>query len=691
MGDETQDLLERALAAELLRQIEGGQAPALDLRRRAGETREAYRARLEAARPAVQRNAGTVEMDRLATEAMELRPADEPPRDPWLIDRVVRPAVQGATLGFGDEMTAGLASLFPGFDYGDVLAMERAKLARAREERPWLTGGAEVLGGVGTALAAAPAAATAGVGRAMGTMALVGAAEGGIYGFGSGEGGFEPRVRNALLGGTVGGVVGGLAPGVIAGAQAVARPIVGGVRSMLGIGSDSRAAAALARTLRRAGMTQDEVADAIARARAEGQDMFTAADAMGPAGQRALAGVTRAPGEGRQQAVEYLLDRQLGQADRLGGFVNEALSLGDETAARIREAAAAQRTGTAAITYPAADAAAQPVDLSQALSLIDDRLGPMDHGGIRATPVGQAFQRYRSMLEVPEARLPAGVTNMTLSDFRSVLAVKQALQDDISTALRAGRNQEAAALIPLRQSLDEALDAASPLYRRANDTYRQQSQAIDALQLGQETARTNMRADDAVARYTGLAQAPNPGLVPNGQAPVIASPQEGFRVGYGDQMLARMENVTPGTNAALPFTTPRQNALMGTMAQDPDLWRRRLDREIAMSQTRTAAAGGSMTADNMADQADVAGGVNFLANVVTGRQAAAAQQIGARLISAATGMDEQTRAILARALLSTDPQGEFARLFNVAQRQGTQQRAVEAFARHSGYQGLPNQ
>lgn len=666
----------------------GANAPRLDLRRRQGESRDDYRARIEAARPYVQPNAETQLMDQMALEAMDMRPAGSLPDEPAIINKFLRPAIQGATLGFGDEITARLASISPSITYENALAYDRAQLARASEEAPWLTTGMEIVGGLGTAALAAPAMAGAGLARQALTMGGIGAAEGAVYGFGTGEGGIENRARNALLGGAIGGGVGAVAPIAIAGAQAVARPFVGGVRSALGVGSNNRAASVIARTLSRAGMTQDQVINALNMARAEGQDVFTAADAMGNAGQRALAGVARAPGEGRQRVQEYLLNRQLGQADRLGGFVNDALGLSDETAAQVRAAAAAQRSGDASVNYPAADAAAQPVDLTQALSLIDGRLGPMDQGGIRATPIGQAFQRYRSMLEVPTSRLPPGVTNMALSDFRSVLDVKQALSDDISAALRAGRNQEASALIPLRQALDEALEQASPLYRQANDTFRRQSQVIDAVQTGQDTARANMRADDAVARYNALAQPPTTLPVPSGP---LVSPQQAFRVGYGDQMLARMENVTPTTNAALPFTTPRQQALMGQMAQDADLWRRRLDREIAMAQTRGAATGGSQTADNLADQADVAGNVGAISSILTGNVGAAAQQVGTRLVNAAAGMDEQTRAILARALLSNDPQGEFARLFQIAQRQGTQQRSVEAFARHSGYQGLPDQ
>lgn len=637
--------------------------------------------------PSVRMSDGSMTAPQGRIDAVSQQP--EPAQQPGLgfVDTHLRPFNQGLTAGLWDEGAARLLSMLPGRgSYEDELERERGQIDRAREEAPWAAYGSEIAGAMLPALAYAPAMAGQGLMRQSATMGAVGAAEGAVHGFGTGEGGFEERLGSANQNALAGAFLGGAAPWVVRGAQMAAQPVAGAVRSAVGVGSDYRAGNALARVLGRAGMTQDELARSLAAASADGQGVFSVADALGRPGQRALSGIARQPGEGSNQITNALAQRQFGQADRMGGYLNDALGLDGSTAAAIRAEQRAQRGADAAINYPAADAAAGPVDLSEALELIDSRLVPADQGGLRMTPIGQAFQRYRSMLEVPDARLPEGATDAWLSDFRSVLDVKQALSDDISAAMRAGRNQEAAALIPLRQAMDRALEGSSDLYRRANDTFRRQSQVLDAVDLGQETARTNMRSEDAVGRYQALAEPST--TLPAAPGAAIGNPQEGFRVGYGDQMLTRMDNVTPTTNSTLPFQTPRNRAMMNELAQDPDQWARRLDREATMARTNQAATGGSMTADNLADQQDVAGNVGLIASLLQGRTGEAVRMVGGKAVNALSGMDEQTRNILARALMSSDPNDALIPLLSIAERQAQQQRAVEAAIRFGGMNAL---
>ena len=605
-------------------------------------------------------------------------------RDRNALDAAIGGAMQGSGFQFGDEVIGSILGLTGG-PAARALETERvrAQLEQDRADHPVASIGAEIAGSIVPALAYSPSLAGQGLGRQTLTMAGVGAAEGALHGFGAGEDGFMSRLGNAGAMGAAGGLLGAVAPGVVTGAQAIARPVTGAVRSALGIGSETRAADYLARIMTRAGTTMDDLTTRLRQAGADGQDVYTAADAMGNAGQRALTGIARTPGIARQAVHEALMDRQMGQADRVGGYLSDALNLSSDTAAQIRAAAEAEQRGVAAVNYPAAEAAAQPVDITGALAYIDSRLGPADQAGIRATNAGQRLLRYRSMLEVPPARLPPGAHSMELSDFASIVAVKSQLADDISALLRAGRNSEASQLIPLRDALDSALEGSSPLYRQANDTYRAQSAAIGAIDEGRDAARIAMRPEDAVRRYGEQSTA-----APSGQGGALASQQEGFRIGYGDHMLTRLGDMTATSNAALPFNRPRQHALMGEMASDPDLWQRRLQRELEMYETNRAATGGSMTADNLNDGADLAGNVGMAANVATGHFGAVAQALLSRFGHAASGMDDATRQMVARALLSRDPQAEIAALLQRANVTGQQRRAVEAFLRHSGYQGL---
>ena len=75
-----------------------------------------------------------------------------------------------------------------------------------------------------------------------------------------------------------------------------------------------------------------------------------------------------------------------------------------------------------------------------------------------------------------------------------------------------------------------------------------------------------------------------------------------------------------------------------------------------MAETRARALGGSRTADNLADIADTtAFDASTIANIATGRWGTAAGQIGGALGDVFTGMTPQTRSLIVKALMSSDP------------------------------------
>ena len=150
-------------------------------------------------------------------------------------DDVLGSILQGMTFGFGDEIEAGLRSLFGDRSYDDILTEERGDMERFREESPALAMGTEIAGALPTALATGPlsiARAAIPAGRAAGrTMtrqamkrpalagrvakgAAGGAASGAAYGFGAGEDGIGERLESAALPAGFGGVLGAIMPAV---------------------------------------------------------------------------------------------------------------------------------------------------------------------------------------------------------------------------------------------------------------------------------------------------------------------------------------------------------------------------------------------------------------------------------------------------------------------------------------------
>lgn len=145
---------------------------------------------------------------------------------------VVDAVTQGASLGFGDELT-GLESAVLGrtpegewfnYDrpfgerYQRAVDAERGQQDRFREENPAVSIGSEVVGGLGTGLGAGRAGLTlmrpgAGLGSNVGR----GAAEGMLYGgvAGAGYADQNSRASGAIQGGAVGGLMGGAVSGAL--------------------------------------------------------------------------------------------------------------------------------------------------------------------------------------------------------------------------------------------------------------------------------------------------------------------------------------------------------------------------------------------------------------------------------------------------------------------------------------------
>lgn len=605
-------------------------------------------------------------------------------------------AVNGATLGFADNILGGMAVVAgrspdgsrlgdysdPGASYAAMRDQARADLATDRERQPGAALTGELAGGTLTAAVATPRLVGETFLNTAGRMLGFGAAEGAAQGAGNSDaatwGGLG---QAALIGAGIGAGLGAAAPAGAVAARTVADPLVGAYKALRGTPYEGRAARALFATFRRAGKTPEEAARVIQQAAAEGQGAFMTADALGYSGQRALAGVARQPGEGREEIAAYLRQRQLDQPDRVSGFVDDALGTRGTTARRetarlegVREAEADDPS-----MWARARAEAGPVDVRDALNIIDGRIGPLRDSELAPSGIDLTMQSYRNRI-VPEN--PTNGPAAPLADFSRLHALRKDLNDDIGAAVRNNRGQEAAQLIKLRDALDASMEQAAPTYRTAREAYAARSRAIEAVETGR--AAPQMRHEDAIDTFRALPQA-QPSPVP-GQPPI--DPRQAFRSGYADPAQAAIDRATPGRNAALPFTSTRSREVMKEIGKDPARFQRQIDRENTMTGTAQAALGGSKTADNLADQVDMNGtaqGLGVLQNILSQRYGAAGADLIRMVGSAGTGLNEETRTLIARTLLSKDPQAAMASLLRRAARDGEQMRAVEGFLRSLGY------
>lgn len=553
---------------------------------------------------------------------------------------------QGGSFGFGDEIGAAMIAPFSDSTYGEIRDTLRGANEAAAAANPGAYYSGQVLGAIpmgGGAYglaekgvkAVAPTAMTwlGGLPARVGIGGVAGAAEGAIYGAGTADGGdiSDSMQKNALIGG----IAGAAAPVALAGIGAAVKGALNPFQSMLNIPSETRASAAIEKFMRRAGMTADDVATSLATATREGQPMFNMADALGNAGQRALSGVARQPGDARQIIMEALMKRQGGQADRLSTFLADALDATDTAAKRGADMADELRKKAKA-GYDAAAATAAPVDVRPVVASLDDTIGQMSGSGIKPPRVVAEFDALKGKL--------AGVTAKgkptTLSDYRSVLTIWREIKDDIDKAFRAGDGSLGEALKPIRDQLEEALSTAAPGFKAANAEYRVGKSALGALDDGKAATSARVRESDTVSRVAGLNDAE----------------RRAFAAGYADPTIARVESAAPGVNKARPLLSDKAKAELGVLAKDPALLDRQIARENAMFETNVAAMGGSKTADNLADIADnKAMSASVIGNLITGNWGSAGRQLADKLMAGATGSNEATRKMIAEALLSKEP------------------------------------
>jgi hypothetical protein len=603
-------------------------------------------------------------------------------------------AMQGVGFNFGDELIGAAGYLQGGPDMARYrMEQARATLEADKAAFPKTAVGSEIAGALVPAIASAPLAAGRGLASMAGRGLGIGTVEGGLFGAGRGEG-LEDRLKTAGKDAVIGGAVGGVAPLAVRGAtsafNAAKNPVVGLADSAINRASPGRANQAILSTLRRSKQSPDDVMHAVSAARAQGQPEFRIMDALGEPGARRASGVVRHGGEGGEELAEFLKQRQIDQSSRVAQQIEEALGFPAQsgavaksgasgppsmaevlagrqtTAAKTAEALRTARGQAADINYPAARAGAKPVDTRPALSIIEDRLAPMRGSGVKGDKIDDMYQRWSARLQAPEKALGEGELSRELSDFDRVLGVKQELSDEIAKARRAGSNNLARKLGELNRALDSALEESSDLYRRANDTFREQSGVMEAVGEGAGFAKRGRAADttEAFGRMT-------------------ADEQAAARIGYGDQFLDKLErNAAETADFSRPLRSTKVREETGTVALDPERLAAQTGREKAMFETQQRALRGSMTASNIEDVADTAGaGVGILKALKSGGVTGALGHAAEGLAPYAKGQNAATRKLIADILMSDDAGAALASALLQDQRSNTGQVAASAIAR----------
>lgn len=460
----------------------------------------------------------------------------EAPTEDNLVSGLSLNALQGVTFGFGDEALGSILGTLSGEGAAGGREEYRRRIAAWNEANPKKAFLAEIGGAVVTGGAAAGRlgikAATTTAGR-LGMAAAEGAVSGALAGAGAATGTISDRTKAALLGTTAGAVLG---PVLVGGARVAGTILRTPTRAVLerfkglqdrlpGLGSsETHAKSLVLDVLEGEDLSVADLRNATAALRASGVDP-TLAD-VGGEGLVTLLGETlstrTAP---KQQLAEALLGRQAEQGARLsGGFFRRAFrsdKFGLRNAYDAVDELALQRSTLAAPLYEEAHQGLVRVtprlqtllekepmfraaweEGARIAESEDVRRGLQGLAARPATPaipsgsLREAAQRKMVELGVDGPTMEAMLAQLP-NNFPEVVPVraldymKQGLDNVRERMLKKG-GLDMKTYINISESLEDVLrevDDQVPAFGQARALWGGMSQAIEAVQLGQQFAR----------------------------------------------------------------------------------------------------------------------------------------------------------------------------------------------------------
>jgi hypothetical protein len=552
---------------------------------------------------------------------------------------LTRRLAHGATLGADNTILAAATTPLEMIKRGTFNPIEGYNYAKAREDQIMgdarkntgaLGTGAEILGGVtsGAGLARGGLTAARFLAPEAGLLARSGASAADAAGIGAFSGAMEgnglaERGANLLKGGLLGGALGGATPGALALGGAALSPLLSNIRAR--VNPEGFARSQVARGVSESGMTPAQIADDIRAAAAEGQGMFTAADAMGNAGQRMLSSTARAPGQARTDVVNFLEGRQAGQGRRISGALAEGFD-SPQTAAQTEARLTAQRGADADAAYGVVRQNAGRTDVVPAINHLDRRIG---------TGPGQTLEAANDSVEGALRPFRERLSRVNPDDFEAVQRIRFDMADAAQNALQSGYGNRAREIGNAVRELDAAMEQASSGYRQANRNFAQASRDIEAVGQGR-TAATRGRTEDIIPEF----QAQSP------------AGQGAYRAGYVDPLIQQAQGAAFGVNKARPLINDAFQAEAGVMAPGNALMQRRIGRENTMFQTRNAATGNSKTAENLADDAAMGVDPTLVGQVLSGNWTGALRSVIASGSNALSGNTPAVRQAVADILMT---------------------------------------
>ena len=605
-----------------------------------------------------------------------------------------RNILQGATLGFSDELeaaiakgldVAGVPSSVTGVPSGLTTEQYRKIIENQRlgvsQQFPTLSAGAEFTGAIlpayltrGQSLRAAPVTGTEvapGLGRQMAEGAGLGFLYGGATAAGKAEGGPMERIAAMPEGAALGTAFGMAAPGVMAGGKkalsTVDELLLGGRGSeLLNAGLNKvdqfllggkpepvvqkdkvadKAKQLILEALRRDEITAPQAAARIAELEAKGVPNVMLPEVAGRGTTQRLSAAANFPGGGIDTVSEKLTQNVQSQSTLLPKYLSDAFGVEGGNSSQMVDSIIASRSAQAAPLYNKA----YFIDpQGTVLRYVND---PKVNSLLKLPQFKDAADEATALLRA-EGTIPAnGSVNLTPT-VQNLDNIKRGLDNLIEKQTDAVTGK----LTPLgriyvakKNEFLNAIDAAVPEYKAARAAYAGDTESITAIKLGRQVINASDDQWRDITKQLAAMPPSNRGLAAFGVLDELglkldaAAQQVGTRAPDLTQLLTKVRNAK------------RIEQFIPSMAERK-LYRERLAALQSKATVKNAVLGGSRTAPLSAEMQDLTGGATSgeISSLAAGNPTPAiARGIQQWILNKRSGITEQVAKEMASKLTLT--------------------------------------
>ena len=579
---------------------------------------------------------------------------------------VLKEALQGATLGFGEEALAGIRSMIPGQpSYPESVKAEREELRQFESTSPGGATAAQLGGAILPAVATmgmteVPAALEVGGNLALTALKkyapdfaarlpgfLKSTITGVETGMKAGAGGAEKAEdipAEMAKGGVVGGVIGGAGRIVVDTAAPAFRNLFGN--------PDKIAARKIANALEADKTTPEELA-AKMKSAAKGADL-TLSDVAGENLRGLMRVATNVPGEARQEATQFLNQRQLDQFNRISKDVEQTMigKKGVDVAKLKRDLDAVRKQASDPLYKSANEVKIENTpELATLINRMPNRVLAYGREALKTDglPIPKLPPTIEELVQIPIRDKAGNVTMLQMkpeaNDFKVYDLLKHGLDRMIDNEQDKVTNKftpQGTRLINLKSEFLDYLDKANPAYGQARALWAGPTRANRMLDKGRKV----FSADPSNIAYE--------------ISKLSSSDKQYFQLGAAQAVKEALSGKRDMLDKATAiFATPKARELLRPIFPSKaayDVFANRMETERAMSGTRgyMLPTAGSKTAGLGVDIGEFGGQseIGALPKLFSRDIAGAALQLAPGVYGKTTGMTPPVASSLQKTLLT---------------------------------------